>query len=242
MSELGLLDYGGVTVSDAVYGLLGALGGAIVAATATFYGPLQLQKRALRESSAERDSTHAHAHAHAEANRQSELQRAQVARVVQVRKAMAAWDSLLARTFRLLGNGIVDPGAFHQAAERARVDASTALYEALNDGLYIPATQGSDGRERLEFGDYPDLRDDPADSKWVLDKFEKATEALNAMMESNVDTSSDAWVELWVDTKRHVLSAHRCRTDLSHALMRHVETIADVTTIETHGGDRTGLA
>jgi hypothetical protein len=226
-----------VTVSDAVYGLLGALGGAIVAGTATFYGPLQLQKRALREASAERDSTHAHA----EATRQSELQRAQVARVVQVRKAMAAWDNLLGRTFRLLGNGIVDPGAFHQAAEQARVDATTALYEALNDGLYIPATQGTDGRERLEFGDYPDLRDDPADSKWVLDKFEKATEALNAMVGREVDPSSDAWVELWEDTRRHVLSALRCRADLSHALMRHVETIADVTRIETRGGD-SGLA
>ncbi|MFB6676440.1 hypothetical protein ACFCWG_29260 [Streptomyces sp. NPDC056390] len=227
-------------MSDAVYGLLGALGGAIVAGTATFYGPLQLQKRALREASAERDSTHAHA----EANRQSELQRAQVARVVQVRKAMAAWDNLLVRTFRLLENGIVDTEAFHQAAEQARVDASTALYEALNDGLYIPVTQGSNARERLQFGDYPGLRDDPADSKWVLDEFEKATEALNAMTESGMDPStdsSDAWVELWEDTRRHVLRAHRCRADLSHALMRHVETIADVTTIEARGGDRTRL-
>ncbi|WP_381805657.1 hypothetical protein [Streptomyces niveus] len=224
-------------MSDAMYGLLGALGGAIVAGVATFYGPLQLQKRALREASAERDS----AQAHAEANRQSELERAQVARVVQVRKAVAAWDNLLGQTFRLVENGIVDSGAFHQGAERARADASTALYEALNDGLYIPATQGSDARERLEFGDYPDLRDDPADSKWVLDKFDKATEALNAMAESDVAPSSDAWVELWEDTRRHILSAHRCRADLSHALMRHVETIADVTTIETRGGDRTGL-
>jgi hypothetical protein len=154
---------------------------------------------------------------------------------------MAAWDNLLGRTLRLLGNGIVDPGAFHQAAEQARVDATTALYEALNDGLYIPATQGTDGRERLEFGDYPDLRDDPADSKWVLDKFEKATEALNAMVGREVDPSGDAWVELWEDPRCHVLSAHRCRADLSHALMRHVETIADVTRIETRGGD-SGLA
>ncbi|MFD3488542.1 hypothetical protein [Streptomyces sp. NPDC058665] len=161
---------------------------------------------------------------------------------MQVRKAMAAWDNLLGRTFRLLGEGIADPGAFHQATERARVDASEALYEALNDGLYIPATQGSDARERLEFGDYPGLRDDPADSKWVLDKFEKATEALNAMAERDMDPSSDAWVELWEDTRRHILGAHRCRADLSHALMRHVETIADVTTIETRNGDRTGLA
>ncbi|MEU3136353.1 hypothetical protein ABZ691_26670 [Streptomyces sp. NPDC006854] len=223
-------------MSDAMYGLLGALGGAIVAGTATFYGPLQLQKRALREASAERNL----AHTRAEADRQAELQRAQVARVVQVRKAMAVWDNLLVRTFHLRENGSVDIEAFHHAAERARADASTALYEALNDGLYIPTTQGSDGREWLEFGDYPDPRDDPADSKWVLDRFEKATDALIAMAESDVDHSDDAWLELWQDTRHHILRAHQCRADLSHALMRHVETIADVTTIETRSGHRSG--
>ncbi|MFF8717356.1 hypothetical protein ACF07T_39005 [Streptomyces sp. NPDC015184] len=154
---------------------------------------------------------------------------------------MAVWDNLLVRTFHLLENGSIDIGAFHQSAEQARADASTALYEALNDGLYIPATQGSNARERLEFGDYPGPQEDPADSKWVLDKFEKATGALSAMAENDVPPSSDAWVQLWEDTRHHILSAHRCRADLSHALMRHVETIADVTTIETRGGHRTGL-
>lgn len=229
-------------MSDAVYGLLGALAGAIVAGAATFYGPLQVQKRALREASAERQSTLASA----AASRQSESQRAQVARVVQVRKAMAAWDNLLWRTFRLLENGIVDPMVFSQAAEQVRTDASTALYEALNDGLYIPGTQGSDGREWLEFGDYPDLRDDPTESRWVLDKFEEATEALNAMItkvdDRDVAHDSDAWIGLWEETRHHLVRAHRCRADLSHALMRHVEVIADITTIAPRDGDRTGPA
>ncbi|MFE7439476.1 hypothetical protein ACFU7X_03310 [Streptomyces chartreusis] len=224
-------------MSDAVYGLLGALGGAIVAGAATFYGPLQLQKRALREATAERDS----AHAQAEVARQYALQRAQIGRVVQVRKSMAAWDNLLDRMYRQIqSRRVVHPDEFRQAAECARDVATAALYDALNDGLYIPASVISGSRERVQLGDY-DLGD-PADSKWVLDVFEDATRALDAMVAAqaamdDADRASNPWEEYVLHAGDSILKAHECRSDLSYALMRHVETITDVTTIEIRGGE-----
>ncbi|WP_330358369.1 hypothetical protein [Streptomyces chartreusis] len=229
-------------MSDAVYGLLGAIGGAIVASAATFYGPLQLQKRALREAAAERASTHAQA----EAARQYELQRAQIGRVAQVRKSMVAWDNLLDRTYRhIQSRRVVDPDEFRQAAERARDAATAALYDALNDGLYIPASVISGSRERLQLGDY-DLGD-PADSKWVLDVFEDATTTLDAVVAAQAatdeaDLGSISWEEYVLHAGDPVLKAHQCRSDLSYALMRHVETITDVTAIETRGGAEAGPA
>lgn len=229
-------------MSDTVYGLLGALGGAIVAGAATFYGPLQLQKRALREASAERDS----AHAQAEAARRYEVQRAQIGRVAQVRKSMAAWDNLLDRTYSQIKDlRIVDPAEFRQAAGRARDDATAALYDALNDGLYIPANVISGSRERLQLGDY-DLGD-PAESKWVLDVFEKATTRLDTVVMTQAtmdiaDLDSDRWELYVLQAGDPILRAHECRSDLSYALMRHVETITDVTTIEIRRGEEAGPA
>ncbi|MGA5454556.1 replication-relaxation family protein [Streptomyces umbrinus] len=42
------------------------------------------------------------------------------------------------------------------------------------------------------------------------------------------------------EVRSRIGEAHACRADLSYALMRHVETITDVTTIETRGGQGAG--
>ncbi|MDX3529407.1 hypothetical protein P1P75_24060 [Streptomyces sp. ID05-39B] len=216
-------------MSDAVYGLLGALGGAAVAGAAAYWGPLQLQNRARREAQAER----ALAQAEAAETQRLELLRAQVARVVLVRRSIAVWDDLLNRTLRAIGTERrADPEEFRQAADHARAEASSALYEALNDGLYIPITDRSyDDIETID--DEPDAAARARESTWVLDVFDRATEHLGRALTQA--RGSGGLHETFLE----VQDAHRCRVDLSQRLMEHVERITDITTIEIRG-DRAG--
>ncbi|MFH9826546.1 hypothetical protein [Streptomyces bobili] len=212
---------------DAVYGLLGALGGAAVAGAAAYWGPLQLQNRARREAEAER----ALAQAEAAETQRLELLRAQVARVVLVRRSIAVWDDLLNRTFRAVRNERhADPEEFRQAADHARAEASRALYEALNDGLYIPITHGSINTAAPE----PDAAARARESTWVLDVFDMATESLGRVL-----THASQEVGGLHETHLAVHDAHQCRVDLSQRLMEHVERITDITTIEIRGNCET---
>ncbi|MFD7323003.1 hypothetical protein ACFV9D_18230 [Streptomyces sp. NPDC059875] len=210
-------------MSDAVYGLLGALGGAAVAGAVAYWGPLQLQKRARREAERERELAQTEA---AETQR-LELLRAQVARVVLVRRSVAAWDDLLRRTLRAVGSRRqADPEEFRQAADHARAEASTALYEALNDGLYIPITNGSVNADDPE----PDAAARARESRWVLDVFDIATDSL-----SRVLTQASGEEGEFHETDSTVYAAHKCRIELSQRLMEHVERMTDITTIEIRG-------
>jgi hypothetical protein len=56
----------------------------------------------------------------------------------------------------------------------------------------------------------------------------------------DADLDSDFWERYVLHVRSRIGEAHACRADLSYALMRHVETITDVTTIETRGGQGAG--
>nr|WTB29596.1 hypothetical protein OG781_08925 [Streptomyces sp. NBC_00830] len=241
-------DGGGM--SNAVYGLVGALGGAAVAGAAAFWGPIQLQKRAQREVATE-----------AAASDRADVLRAQVARVVLVRRAITSWHTLLARTHWTVAIGRpVDPEKFRQAVDDARDEASTALYEALNDGLHIPVDRanltGSETDIELDFRRLQwTLRNegfhsqavradggtgDSIDSVLVLDVYDALSMRLMNVVNLAAETSdrvreARGIVEELRATETLIEHAHECRTRLYASLLEHVDRIADITTIEIRG-------
>ncbi|MER8000343.1 hypothetical protein [Streptomyces sp. NPDC095613] len=233
-------------MSDAIYGLVGALGGAAVAGAVAFWGPLQLQKRALRETVVERDL----ARAQAAAAQRSDLLRAQVARVVVIRRSIGDWYFLLRSTLDEIRRGhAVDPESFRQSMERVRDDATTALYDALNDGLYIHATRRSyDPEDPLPIRhitmDGVDRREQGANgTRGILDGFEEATEGLTALVDEvarvGIDASQD-YEQALHKAARRLETAGSYRFELSQSLMQFVEDISNFTTIETRGTAETG--
>lgn len=67
-------------MTEALYGLLGALGGALITSAAAYWGPLQMQRRAFAADAERTEATRREAETEREAARQAEVGRAEAAR------------------------------------------------------------------------------------------------------------------------------------------------------------------
>ena len=153
--------------------------------------------------------------------------------------------------------GPVDPEKFSQAVDDARDEASTALYEALNDGLHIPVDRanltGSETDIQLDFrGLQWALRTEgfhsqavraargtvaPVDDVLILDVYDAASMRLLSVVNLAAETSGRVReprgiVEELRATEMLIVHANTCRTRLYTSLLEHVDRIADITTIE----------
>ncbi|MFJ4536622.1 hypothetical protein ACIP39_11720 [Streptomyces tibetensis] len=161
-------------MQDAIYGLLGALGGAALAGAAAYWGPLQAQKAARREAERQREQAEADAAAAKEHERRSAL----MARTALIRRVVGNWCHLLEATLDEVQQGhAVDQDFFEEArqargsvvdevrsgragnrdfiesARQARDAVTEAVYEGVHDGVVIVATRRSGGGyERLQGG------------------------------------------------------------------------------------------
>ncbi|MFE4306680.1 hypothetical protein ACFQ9H_28035 [Streptomyces sp. NPDC056517] len=125
-------------MSEALYGLLGALGGALITGAAAFWGPLQTQRRAFA-AERERRSAEQERAATAEETAQAQARReAETTRIIRMRTTTRAWSDFLARAIQDLGLGRpVDADWFDEQALAVRNEAQSALDHALHDGLWI---------------------------------------------------------------------------------------------------------
>lgn len=136
-------------MTEALYGLLGALGGALITSAAAYWGPLQMQRRvfaaererdetARREAEAARREEQIRA-ASAEQTSQLQAQReAETSRIIRMRTTTRAWSDFLARSIQDLGLGRpVDVERFDEQTLAARNETQSALDHALHDGIWI---------------------------------------------------------------------------------------------------------
>ncbi|MFE6904012.1 hypothetical protein ACFVFJ_45655 [Streptomyces sp. NPDC057717] len=120
--------------SAAIYGLVGAVGGALIGAGGAVYGPLLLHRRT---SQHQQEQSRAQ-----ETMRRSEDQAvrkdAEVARIINVRATLGGWIGLLQAAFEDLEAGCsVDIDHFDEAIANAREEAGKAIDQALVDGMWI---------------------------------------------------------------------------------------------------------
>ncbi|MET7534262.1 hypothetical protein [Streptomyces goshikiensis] len=211
-------------MSDAMYGLIGALGGSLSTAAAAFWGPLRVQRQALREqreqssqaqrlAQEERDS----ALRELEAARLQEQRTAAVARVVLVRTSTAAWHDLLDQKVKDISYGpAVDLGAFDQAVMNLRGEARTAIYHALYEGLWIPQTS---------YG-YP------AGQPLIMDALDHATELVRESLVMTPPRGDHSIQPHNRDAIHAALSAvMSARAALSQGLLQRIEALMNVTVI-----------
>lgn len=113
-------------MSEAIYGLLGALGGALITAAAAYWGPWRVAQAA-REDARET----------AARNRRE----AEITRVILMRNTTRAWRNHLAQTITSLGLGLpVTHAAFDEAVTICRDASQSALDHALHDGIWVSQT------------------------------------------------------------------------------------------------------
>ncbi len=139
-------------MSETLYGVLGALGGALATSAAAYWGPLQMQRRSLAEArlaAAEERAAAAEERAAVEAQaavlREQARDEAQGAkresatkRIIRIRTSTRDWSDLLARTIQDLGLGrTVDIERFDEQVLAARAEAQAAFDQALHDGLWL---------------------------------------------------------------------------------------------------------
>jgi len=228
-------------MQEAVYGLLGALGGAAVTAGASYWGPLQIHKHARQDAESDRQlaSTEAARELH------RTLQQMQVARVVLVRRTVSAWCQLIERTYRDLRwegppEGKEDRRAaadrFEQLTDQAREEATTAIYEALQDGLYIRSRESS----TVEFTTDPsdergeatqnDGDTNQAGGQLILDALDYATAKVLILIRMAPDDEQIR--DAREDAGDSVSQATDARDSLVHVLMGRVQDIVDVDIID----------
>lgn len=144
-------------MSDALYGLLGGIGGAFITAVGAYFGPLQVERRRLQQQRQE------NADARAELRRQTDEQReleatrealavarneghASVERCIKIRTETRAWSQLLGRYIQDLAHGReIVVSDFDADLENVRGAAQSALDNAIHDGLWVPQRSSSFG-------------------------------------------------------------------------------------------------
>ncbi|MFD9220013.1 hypothetical protein ACFWDI_08305 [Streptomyces sp. NPDC060064] len=109
--------------TSALYGLLGALGGAGFTGLAAFYGPLRLHRR-----QAEQEASGAH----------EKRKEAEVARLLRMRTTGRAWLDALERTVQdLQANRPPDVDRFDEIVSRIRGEATEAGYGLAHSGIWL---------------------------------------------------------------------------------------------------------
>ncbi len=119
---------------EVLYGVLGALGGALITALGAYWGPLQIQRATLRAQRQEalEQSTRAD-RAQVEARKEERVER-----IILVRSTLRDWNDFLYRAVQDLELGR-RPSAeeFDVALARVRDSAHAAVDAMLRDGLWI---------------------------------------------------------------------------------------------------------
>ncbi|MFJ2771752.1 hypothetical protein [Streptomyces sp. NPDC087300] len=109
--------------TNALYGVAGAIGGALIAGGAAVVGPLLLHRRGARQTGA--------------ADTRARIE-AEVSRMIRMRSSSRGWLILLEDTARELTEGrAVDAAHFAAAVSTARAELSGALDEGMHDGIWV---------------------------------------------------------------------------------------------------------
>ncbi|MFH9426311.1 hypothetical protein [Streptomyces sp. NPDC017529] len=113
-------------MSDALYGLIGALGGAALGAAGAYWGPLRQQREVALQAAAERMYAERHE---------------KIERLIAVRSSLRAWNALLNRTFlemQIPGRS-VDLDQFRQDELNAMNEGWRALDAVMHDHVVVSA-------------------------------------------------------------------------------------------------------
>ncbi|MGW6691890.1 hypothetical protein [Streptomyces sp. NPDC054961] len=235
-------------MQDAVYGLLGALGGAVVAGAAAYWGPLQTQKAARREAERQREQ----AQAEAAAARAHEHRSARVARVALIRRVVGNWCHLLEVTLDDVqqGHAVTD---FPELARQAREALTEAIYEGIRDGFAIVLTSASNEPPRREprregtthgisvrrpegplrrtrVSDRT-IRVDESDRQLILDALDRATYRMRDL--ARLPQNDPHYPQALTSAQKALDKAGHARALLSVQLMQRLMDIADLDVIDT---------
>ncbi|GAA2445543.1 hypothetical protein [Streptomyces glaucus] len=132
-------------MSDALYGLIGALGGALIVGVTAYWGPLQAQREALARAREESEQARRDAEQKEAAERVRARREAAAERIIRVRTTTRAWSQLLQRYLQDLRHGHdVSLPDFDAAVHAARTEAHAAIDRAMDHGLLVllPQTPG----------------------------------------------------------------------------------------------------
>ncbi len=114
---------GGMTDTGALYGLLGALGGAAIAGLAAIYGPTRLHRRQAEQRTSEE---------------QTRRKEAETARLLKMRTTGRAWVDALERTVQdLEAHRPVDVDRFDETMDRVGAEATEAGHALAHSGLWL---------------------------------------------------------------------------------------------------------
>jgi hypothetical protein len=209
-------------VSQALYGMLGALGGALFTGTIAYFGPIQMQRRAFAEqreqaAAARRDSETATLRASGRADREAET-----TRIVLMRTTTRTWRDLLARTVQDLELGLlVEIAPFDEALDVARGGAKSALDHALHDGIWI---------HHSAYG-YPALpaagQGDSGEQLRVLEALDRVTQLTRAAVIRREPVDEEQLARL----RQALDAADEARSALSARLLNRLEQLMGVTVI-----------
>ncbi|TDU73539.1 hypothetical protein [Streptomyces sp. KS 21] len=201
-------------MSEAVYGLLGALGGALITGAGAYWGPVHLQRHTL---TAQREQ--------AEASRRE----AETTRIILMRTTTRVWRDLLERTIQDLELGRqVDIEAFDDATFVARSGAQSALDHALHDGIWIrqsgygyPSGSPLDGSPQQQASR-------SEEQSHVLQTLERVTALTRAavIVSEPLGTGGRSVLRSALD------GADKARGALSSALLNRLEQVMGVTVLE----------
>ncbi|GAA5704610.1 hypothetical protein SM007_28570 [Streptomyces avermitilis] len=256
-------------MSEALYGLFGVLGGTLITGAVAYWGPIQVQKRALLQAREERELVRVEAElrqrerlemqadrefarADSEATEQVEKRKAAVARVVLVRQAVAAWYDLLDQTIIDLEQSresslALDLSEFLAAHYRCRDALQSAGYGALEDGLRIMLTTVSaevelsrgiirfspavEERVAAQSARHPSVT---GDAFLIVDALNRTSFQLRRAI--RIGPTAQGFDATLTEAQESLLAARRCRAELSRLLMREVDSLLDVTVIDTRNG------
>ncbi|WP_326715708.1 hypothetical protein OG758_48265 [Streptomyces sp. NBC_01474] len=141
-------------MSDAVYGLVGALGGSLFTAAVAYWGPLHQQREVARQAELQRSADMRRAETEIEAARaQAEEARrhaaiqAEIGRLVDVRSTLRAWQFVLDGASAEIQLGIFDVDRFREEEREATAKSMRALDEVMHDSWYVSLSHYGDAYE-----------------------------------------------------------------------------------------------
>ncbi|MER5521641.1 hypothetical protein [Streptomyces sp. NPDC002763] len=135
-------------MSDAVYGLIGALGGSLLTAAVAYWGPLHQQREVAKQAELQRSADMRRAEmeieaarAQVEEARRGDEIRAEIGRLVDVRSALRVWQFVLDRAHdELKWAGPLDLGRFREDERELMTKSMRALDEVMHDQWFVPVS------------------------------------------------------------------------------------------------------
>ncbi|WTW91926.1 hypothetical protein OG216_00320 [Streptomycetaceae bacterium NBC_01309] len=203
-----------------LYGLFGAIGGALIAGAAAYVGPIRLHQRTAEDQrrltaqqrswntqdELERETRALEAAAH---SRSVDAGDAELMRLAAARTAPRYWDGIIRRAaFDLVNGDPVDPDKFDEQVEQARREVTAALDAVLLDGLWIRQSSSTPPAYSDSWlNDY--LDPDPAAER--LDRLQRIR--YGPALDMNV---TEPLEEATIVVRRHVRGRAPTDEDLAH--------------------------